>query len=143
MGASIGGWGAVNENGLTVPFKKNNNMQKKPKILEITKIKIKLASQEIELTSDEARKVYEELKALFFNSDKVNVEEILKKLDAIDAKKEYIPYPTPYPIYIDRWAQPARPYWGYEVTCGGNSAGHSPVTNGDGILSINLTNQQY
>jgi hypothetical protein len=113
-------------------------MPKEPDMLEITKIKIKLDKREIELSADEARKIYEELKTLFFNAERTETTELLQKLKEMENNKQYIPYP----IYIDRWSPPARPYWGYDIiTCGTNSAEYP--TNMNGLLSINLTSNQY
>jgi hypothetical protein len=106
-------------------------MDKNSEILLITEIKLKLSDKkEITLTSEEARKVYEELGKLFF----------LDKALPAPKEKEYIPYPVypTYPIYIER-NYPGYDYW--KITCkdDGNS---TPLLDlgYNTCLSINLVN---
>ncbi len=80
---------------------KNN---KKSEILQITQIKIKLPNKEIELSCEEARQVYSELRKLFKLEEKTVVKKFneLEELKKLSPQKEYIPYP----IYIEKY-----PYW--------------------------------
>jgi len=92
-------------------------------VVQITQIKIYLPNKEIELTADEARKVYEELYKIF-----------LQENPPLPFKeKEYIHVP----IYIDRWYP--EPYWTpHKITCETPETTNFPdyAT----CLSINLTN---
>ena len=75
--------------------------------IEIIKIKIQLKEREIELTSDEARSIREELNKLFDKDEP-------PKIDI----KEFAPaFPVYQPIFIER-----DPCWPkrWEVTCGGS-----------------------
>lgn len=69
-------------------------MNKDESLLEIASIKLKLPNREIEMTADEARKVFAELQKLFaIEKEVVLVEKIVEK-----------------PIYIDRYP-PHDPPW--------------------------------
>jgi hypothetical protein len=82
--------------------------KEKSEILQITEIKLRLSDKkEITLSSDEARKVYDELYKLFKIEDRAEQEsenlETLKKLFK-DNKKEYVPYPVypqPYNYFFE------------------------------------------
>ena len=99
---------------------------KNPDILQITQIKIVLPSKTIELSSDEARKVYEELSKLF-EKEKTDLNKFKEEYDKIVPEKEdrYIPYP--YPIYIEKW-QPVWPRPWDIIWC---TTTATPVTFGD------------
>lgn len=77
--------------------------------VEITNIKIKLGEREIELTSDEARKVHAELAKLF-------------GLEITSPMPYPVLYPFPYPVVpiviekeVPSWPQP------WTITCGGEN----------------------
>lgn len=112
---------------------------KDTEILQVTQIKIVLPNKTVELSSDEARKVYEELGKLFINeTHSEKLPEWMKDLndkmlDKILKEKEYVPYP----IYIDRHPQWQPPYW--EVTCEDSSYKYK-TKDYSTCLSINLTN---
>ena len=104
------------------------------KIINITQIQIKLKDREISLSSEEARKVYEELDKLF----EMEQSETVKQYEKIVP----MPYPVPSypPIIIER-----TPYWPrpWETTCyfgdppGSTCAGG--ILGNRQILSINLS----
>ena len=109
------------------------------KIINITQIQIKLKDREISLSSEEARKVYEELDKLF----EMEQSETVKQYEKIVP----MPYPVPSypPIIIER-----TPYWPrpWETTCCSKTThfGDPPGTCSAGgltsnrqILSINLS----
>lgn len=109
---------------------------KKSDILEITQIKIKLSdSKEIELSSEEARKVYKELQTLFA-AEKTDFEKLKEEL------KKIVPQtPVPYypPIIIERYIK--EPYWRLnEFYCSPTNPS-LPFPDYTTCLSINLTNQ--
>lgn len=122
---------------------------KNSEVLQITQIKLKLSpTKEIELTSDEARKVYDELGKLF------NLENVpSKKLDdAIEELKRKFPQPNYYPIYqpiiIDRAPHsPTYPYWDFWCTTTNATSLQDTVNKTSfgapetSVLFINLTNQ--
>jgi hypothetical protein len=123
---------------------------KTSEILQITQIKLKLSpTKEIELTSEEARQVYEELKKLFY------LENSGSNLDkAIEELKKQFPQPAQYPIYpynppiiIDRGPY-YPPYKHWDFWCSTTNATNlqnvnqtsfgAPETS---VLFINLTNK--
>ena len=111
------------------------NNKENPEILQITQIKIVLPDKTLELNSEEARKVYEELGKLF-DKEKTDLQKFKEEYDKIVPQKEYIPY---YPIYIERWLYtPPWKYW--EFTCQTTTSYLNSVGNfNKQILSINLT----
>ena len=95
-------------------------MKKEEKIVEIVKIKIRLPSQEVELSIEDARKIYEELTKLFESEKEVN--ELAPS--SSNPEKIYIPYPY-WPI--DTTPNYPPPYRPWEITwCGG----------GDGVTTV-------
>lgn len=79
------------------------------KLVEITTIKIKLGSKEIELTAEEARKVNKQLNDIF-NKDQPQLD---------------YPYPSEQPIWIAPYWEWARPVYNpldeYRITCEQNT----------------------
>lgn len=84
---------------------------KKENLLQITQIKIKLPNKDIELSSGEARQVYEELKKLF-ELEKSEIEKFKEEWEKLNPPQPYPVYPYHPPIIIERW--PERPWWDYQ-----------------------------
>ena len=85
--------------------------------IEVTKIKIKLKGQHLELTAEEARQVYAELDKLLGLSNDPIKEQLAWLRCQFEAEKKfkpekeivYIPIPAnPAPIIIEQW--PTSPY---------------------------------
>jgi len=114
---------------------------KDSEILEVTQIKIKLGDKkEITLSSDEARKVYEELGKLFKLEQGKNLCDKLNDILDRQKQREYIPYP----IYIEKWPvqepyyEPWKIWYGSSTTAGNPNAFDATTT----CLSINLDNNK-
>jgi hypothetical protein len=85
--------------------------------IEVTKIKIQLKGQHLELTAEEARQVYAELDKLLGLSNDPIKDQLATLKRQFEAEKKfkpekeivYIPIPAnPAPIIIERW--PTSPY---------------------------------
>ncbi len=74
----------------------SNNMNKN---IEITKIKLTISGNTIEINAKAARQLYEELKGIF--EDASQLEQEYRKI--VPKEKEYIPYPVYLPA--------PQPYW--------------------------------
>src|SRR4051812_29753391 len=86
---------------------------------EITNIKIRIGDREIEFTSEEARKVHDELSKLFAVAI------------PLAPAPTIVPVPYPVPTYPELPVSPWRPIWvdptyptwrpSWEIMCGGNT----------------------
>lgn len=120
----------------------------KEKIISIIQINIKLKNQEISLSSEDARKVYQELQKLF-ELEKTEFDKLKEEWEKTTPQTPVYPYHPP--IIIERW--PRIPYWETSpiITCnnplGLGYLGDSPTFENlkcEGLssqtLSINLSN---
>ena len=78
----------------------------KEKIITITQINIKLKDKEISLSSEDARKIYQELQKLF-ELEKNDFEKLKEEWEKTTPQTPVYPYYPP--IIIERW--PRIPYW--------------------------------
>lgn len=101
-------WNKYSKNNMKTKDKEKNN------ILSITQIKIVLPGKTIEFSSEEARKVYEELGKLFKMEDKEKLKTDIERLKKLfpEKEKEYIPY-YPAPIIIREYIE--RPHWQWNI----------------------------
>jgi len=89
-------------------LKKSPWIRSKFMTVEITKIKLRIADREIELTADEARQVQAELNKLFA-AEKSTLEEIKADLEEIKNRPNIVNTPMPYPVYPP--CLPPAPSW--------------------------------
>lgn len=76
--------------------------------VQITTIKFRIGEKEIELTSDEARKIHEELSRLFSNET--------TPAPVVIPQPYLVPYwPQPQPIVVEPWQPWWQPSW--QITC--------------------------
>lgn len=99
--------------------------------VEITKIKLQLAGQEIEITAEEAKQLRDELNKLLEEpkADLAKLQDYFDKWQEKQPKKEYVPLPYPVPYYLPQpiYIEPYSPWPPYTVWGSVGSLGHTNI----------------